>query len=162
MNMKQIFVTLLILFITGFNLAKADDVSFIYLLGTDSVNVNLDFTRLKTPKNVNVSIAELLERNGEVWRINFLNEMNMSNEEWNLKFGTYNSRYTILVQFISVESNASLRAIFRIIDMHMISEVYAQVAECRGGLYGDFEELIGESIQRMGEEIGDIIKDNMD
>jgi len=160
--MKRIVTIVIALLVISCGLVKASDASFIYLLGTDTVNVNLDYSRLKTPAEVQEDFSAILERNTEIWQVRFLTEMNDSNRGWNLRFGTFDSRYTVLVQFISVGSNASLKTIFRIIDMHTISEKHAQVVEVRGGIYGTFEELLGESIQRLGEEIGDIIKDNME
>lgn len=159
--MKRILSSFLFLVIS-ISFAKADDVSFTYLLGTDSVNVNLDFSRLKMPKNMEGDFSELIEIYGDYWKNNFIKEMNEPNKRWHLTFGTYKSRYTILIQFISVESNASLKAMFRVIDLYTVSELYAQLVICRGGLFGDFDELLDESMRRMGEEIGDIIKDNME
>lgn len=160
MIMKHFLLTLFVLF-AGMHLAKADN-SFAYLLGADSINVNLDYSRLQISPDVHVNFPELLDLYGDTWRTGFLREMNASNEEWNLTFGTFNSQYTVLVQFVSLRPNASLKVIFRIIDMHTVSELHAQVVESRGGLFGSFEELLRESIQRVGEEIGDIIKDNIE
>lgn len=141
----------------------AEEQSFVFLLGTDSVNVTLDYSRLTLEERNKDEFDRILEIKETEWKNLFVRELNESNEDYNLTFGNYPSaQYTLLVQFVSAGSNASLKAIFRIIDLQTVSEKCAQLVTCRGGVFGEFYELFGEAVERLGEEIGDIIKDNME
>lgn len=160
--MKKIIILITLTLTIGLQGISAREESFAYLLGSDSVNVVLDYSKIRLEKIDKDSFELELVNHEFLWYKMFNDEMNASNKSWNLTFGSFpNARYAVLVQFIYATSNGGLKAVFRIVDLQTISEKCSHVVTSRGGIFGPYYEIFGESVGRIGEEIGDLIKDNM-